>query len=89
VSRQQKATLYGYWGYPLLATDGELGHVEDFRVDDRDWSLREVVIDTRNWLPGRHVRVSADALDGVDWNERAINVRLSRQQIEACPEVEA
>lgn len=149
VSRQQEATLYGYWGYPLYwtgpqlwgvgafpelgagavrppvapvnppetgepasegwpahgdrhlrsarevigygvhATDGELGHVDDFRVDDRDWSLREIVIDTRNWLPGRHVRVPADALDRVDWNERAITVRLSRQQIEARPEVEA
>ena len=68
---------------------GDLGHVEDLRIDDVDWSLKELVIDTRNWLPGKHVRVSADALDLVDWNSRSITVRLSRQQIEARPEVEA
>lgn len=75
-------------GYHVEATDGELGHVEDFRIDDADWSLKELVIDTRNWWPGKHVRVSADALDHVSWSERKIGVRLSREAIERQPEVQ-
>src|SRR3546814_13431113 len=40
-------------GYHVAASDGEIGHIDDFLVDDTDWSLRFLVIDTRNWLPGR------------------------------------
>lgn len=148
VSRQQEASLYRYWGYPLYwtgpylwgvgafpelgagaarppvmplepvdappasdadqvrgdqhlrsarevigyhveATDGSLGHVEDLMIDDADWSLREIVIDTRNWWPGKHVRVPADALGGIRWEDRTIAVRLSRHEIESRPEVPA
>jgi hypothetical protein len=42
-------------GYHIQATDGDIGHVEDFVVDDEVWALRYVVVDTRNWLPGRKV----------------------------------
>src|SRR3546814_3076820 len=45
-------------GYHVAASDGEIGHIDDFLVDDTDWSLRFLVIDTRNWLPGRKVLVA-------------------------------
>jgi sporulation protein YlmC with PRC-barrel domain len=39
-------------GYYIEATDGDLGHVEDFIVDTGEWALRYMVVDTRNWWPG-------------------------------------
>src|SRR3546814_2187240 len=45
-------------GYHVAASDGEIGHIDDFLVDDTDWSLRFLVIDTRNWLTGRKVLVA-------------------------------
>ena len=45
-------------GYYLQATDGDLGHVEDFLVDAESWAIRYMIVDTRNWLPGRKVLVS-------------------------------
>jgi hypothetical protein len=43
-----------FWiGYHIQATDGEIGHVEDFFADDQYWTLRYLLVDTRNWLPGR------------------------------------
>jgi hypothetical protein len=44
-------------GYRIRARDGEVGHVEDFIVDDQRWEINYLVIDTRNWLPGRKVLV--------------------------------
>lgn len=41
--------------YHLHATDGEIGHVEDFMVDDENWAIRFLVVATRNWLPGKKV----------------------------------
>src|ERR1044071_4192956 len=40
-------------GYHIEARDGEIGHVEDFIIDAETWEIRYMVVDTRNWLPGK------------------------------------
>jgi hypothetical protein len=45
-------------GYRIGAADGEVGHVEDFVVDDEEWAIRYVGVDTSNWLPGKKVLIS-------------------------------
>ncbi len=39
--------------YHIQASDGEIGHVDDFIVDDKMWIIRYTVVDTRNWWPGK------------------------------------
>jgi sporulation protein YlmC with PRC-barrel domain len=73
-------------GYHVAATDGAIGHVEDLLIDDRDWTVNLLGIDTRNWLPGRKVVISPGWLRGIDWPNRQIEVDLSRDQIEKSPE---
>ena len=41
-------------GYGIHALDNGIGHVEDFVLDDEAWVMRYIVVDTRNWLPGRN-----------------------------------
>src|SRR5262249_55577907 len=33
-------------GLHVLATDGEVGHVDDVLVDERSWTVRYLVVDT-------------------------------------------
>jgi sporulation protein YlmC with PRC-barrel domain len=73
-------------GYHVAATDGDIGHVEDFLIDDRTWTINLLGIDTRNWLPGRKVVISPGWLRGIDWPNREIDVDLTRDQIKASPE---
>ena len=40
-------------GYDIKATDGGIGHIDDFLFDERSWAIRYAVVDTRNWLPGQ------------------------------------
>ena len=40
-------------GYDLRARDGEIGHVDDFILDVETWSIRYVVVATKNWWPGK------------------------------------
>jgi hypothetical protein len=47
-------------GYLIQARDGDLGHVTDFIVDDTSWTIRHLVVDTRNWWPGKPVLVSSE-----------------------------
>lgn len=73
-------------GYYIEARDGDIGHVEDLLVEDEAWTIRYLVIDTRNWLPGRKVLVSPQWLDRVDWASRTVSVDLPRNEIQASPE---
>src|ERR1039457_4137580 len=45
-------------GYSIEASDGEIGHVDGFVVDDEAWAIRYIEVATRNWWPGKKVLVS-------------------------------
>ena len=72
-------------GYHIQARDGETGHLEDLIVDDESWFIRYLVIDTRNWLPGRKVLVAPAWAEQVDWVARKIHLDLSRETIRNSP----
>jgi hypothetical protein len=69
----------------LEARDGEIGHVEDFLIEDLTWEIRYLVIDTRNWLPGKKVIVSPFWISGLDWNESKVDIDLSRDAVKGSP----
>jgi hypothetical protein len=73
-------------GYTIQATNGEVGHVEDFIVDDVSWIIRYMVIDTRNWLPGRKVLVAPAWIKNISWTDRKVDVDFSRESIKNSPE---
>lgn len=73
-------------GYYIRALDGEIGHIDDFLIDESGWRIRYLVADTRNWLPGKRVILSPDWVLRIDWDERTVDVDLNRGQIEESPE---
>jgi hypothetical protein len=72
-------------GYDIQARDGAIGHLDDFLVDERSWTIRWLVVDTRNWLPGKHVLVAPEWVEDVSWTEGAVRVGLTREQIQSAP----
>lgn len=72
-------------GYTIQAKDGELGHVDDFIVEDGTWAIRYMVINTRNWLPGRQVVLAPDWAEGIDWAGRIVQVGMDRDTIKDSP----
>lgn len=77
------------YGKKLGATDGEIGHVNDFYFDDKSRAVRYVVVDTGSWLPGRQVLVSPHAFGGFHQTGKILSVNLSRKQIEDSPAIES
>ena len=73
-------------GYQLQALDGRIGHVEDFILDDNSWIIRYMVIDTRDWLPGKKVLVAPDWIADIDWYQQSVSVDLKRENIKNSPE---
>ena len=73
-------------GYHIDATDGEIGHVRDFIVDDETWAIRYLEVDARNWWSGKKVLVSPQWIDNVSWPDSKVYVNLSRETIKNGPE---
>jgi hypothetical protein len=73
-------------GYDLRATDGGLGHVEDFLVEDLTWRIRYLDVDTRNWWPSKHVLVAPEWIEDVSWQDAAVFVALPCDTIRNAPE---
>lgn len=70
-------------GYAIQARDGPLGRVRDIGFDEDTWEVSEVLVDTRPWWPGGLVQVQPGDVEGIDWRERQLRVRLTRAQIKA------
>lgn len=72
--------------YNIEAADGPIGHIEDFIIDDETWAIRYLVINTRNWWPGKKVLVAARWIERVSWDESKVFIKLSREKIKKAPE---
>ena len=73
-------------GYHIQALDDQVGHVEDFLLESLTWSIRYLVVDTRNWLPGRKVLISPAWASTIDWKRSLLHLRMDRRAIENSPE---
>ena len=73
-------------GYHIQAQDQEIGHVEDFVIEDATWTISDLLIDTRNWWPGKKVVIPHDAIQTVSWIDRVIVVGPTHEQIQNAPE---
>jgi len=72
-------------GYHIYASDGEIGHVEDLLVDDDDWSIHYLVVDTKNWWPGRQVLISPMSVRKIEWADRLVSLGADRQMVKNSP----
>jgi hypothetical protein len=73
-------------GHHIQALDGEIGHVEDFIIDDETWAIRYLIVDTHNWWPGKKVLVSPQWIERMSWDERKVFVNLDCDTIKESPE---
>jgi hypothetical protein len=71
--------------YHIHAVDGAIGHLENLLIDDAAWGIRYLIVDTRNWWPGKHVLLSPYAVTDIDWAERNIRLDITRTQVKASP----
>ncbi len=83
---QHLRSTFSVSGHHIRALDGEIGHVEDFIIEDDTWTIRYLIVATHNWWPGKEVLVSPQWIERVSWGERKVFVNLSRDTIKQSPE---
>ncbi|MHB8580839.1 MAG: PRC-barrel domain-containing protein [Ignavibacteriaceae bacterium] len=72
-------------GYHIHAKDGEIGHLEDYIVDDEKWYICFLIVDTHNWLPGKKVLIMPRWIKRIDCDESKVYVNLSQESIKNSP----
>ena len=76
-------------GFHIHASDGPIGHVDDFLFDHETWAIRYIVVDTSNWAGGKTVLVSTHVILRIDPVEKRIELSLTREQVQAGPSLAA
>jgi uncharacterized protein YceK len=72
-------------GYCLQSSDGIIGHVCDFLMDDQSWAIGQLVIRTGNRFSGREVQVPTSKVDRISYEDSAVFVSLTKAAIEQSP----
>jgi hypothetical protein len=72
-------------GHHIQASDGEVGHVDGFLVDEKSWAIRYLVVNTSNWWVGHTIILAPPWIQGVHWGDSTVTVNLTRQQVQDAP----
>jgi hypothetical protein len=71
--------------YHVEATDGDLGHVQNMLVEDLDFRISYLVINTSDWWMGKTVLMSPRAVVDLKAGERILSLNVTRDQIKSSP----
>jgi len=73
-------------GYHLQATDGIIGHVCDFLMDDQNWAIRQLIIKTGHRFTGKEVQIPTRNVDRISYPDSTVFVNLIREAVEQSSE---
>lgn len=71
-------------GYHIQATDGEIGHVNDFIMDDKTWEIKFIVVDTHNWFGGKKVIIPVGLIKKIEWTDSKVFLDMSMNAVKKC-----
>ena len=72
-------------GYHIEASDGSLGHLRAYLIDDETWRVRYLVVDTSTWWFGKDVVIAPEWVSKVSWGGRSLHVDHTRDTIRSSP----
>ena len=72
-------------GYHFEATDGDIGHVKGFLVEEETWAIRYIIVETSNWWLGHQVLIVPQWISNVNWFDNTVSVELTRQAVKDAP----
>jgi hypothetical protein len=71
--------------YDVESTDGDVGHIDDFIIDDTTWGIRYLVVSAHRWWPGRKALVSTQWVTRISADDSKVSVNLSQEAVKESP----
>ena len=72
-------------GYEVDGLDGEAGKVGDFIVDDDEWKIHFIVVETGEWNDGRSVLIAPGMLSNLDHDAKTAKLDLDLEKVADSP----
>lgn len=72
-------------GYRIMATDGEIGHMESLLIEEQSWTIGYMVVKTGPWRGGYQVLIAPRWIRDVSWPDSTVTVDLTRQTVREAP----
>ena len=73
-------------GYDVQTSDGLIGQVTDFLVDEYSWMIRYLVISTGSWPSTNEIQISPKDVARISYAEKKVYVTLSKESILSNPD---
>ncbi len=80
-------SLREVFGYSIHATDGEIGTIEDFIIEDTLWGVHSVVVSLRH--TGRSILTPPESFRSISWRGKAAWVNLRLKDVQSFPDFDA
>jgi sporulation protein YlmC with PRC-barrel domain len=73
-------------GYPIQTSEGAIGHVIDFIMDDKSWTICHLVVETGHWYSGKEIVISPKHIDRISYEESKVFVNVTKEAILEAPQ---
>ncbi len=73
-------------GYAIHATDGEIGSVSGFMVDDRSWAMGELIVEAGHWYSGKEILIPPAKIERISYEDSKVFVNLTKADLRRTEE---
>ena len=73
-------------GYPIQTSEGAIGHVIDFIMDDESWAICHLVVETGHWYSHKEIVISPNHIDRISYEESKVFVNVTKEAILEAPQ---
>ena len=80
-STQALSGYPSFSGYQIQTSDGVIGHVNDFIIDDRSWAIVQLVVESGHWFSRKDIVVSPNRIDCISYEESKIFMNVTKEEI--------
>jgi hypothetical protein len=73
-------------GYQFKASDGTVGHVCDFMMDDKNWAIAQWVVKTGHRLSGTEVRIPSSQVERISYDDSTVYANVTAAAVLQSPQ---
>jgi uncharacterized protein YrrD len=73
-------------GYPIQTSEGSIGHVIDFIIEDKSWAICHLVVETGHWYSRKEIVISPKNIDRISYKESKVFVNVTKEAILEAPQ---
>jgi len=73
-------------GYSIHTTDGDIGEVSGFLIDNKSWAIPELIVETGHWYAHKQIQIPTDRITQINYEGSAVHVNLSKADIQHTAE---